>query len=98
MSRLFDDALDDVRRMSMATSLGRSNHFFERFRDTILKASEDISLSDEDLALLDELTGLVTLAVEDAVDSLGERLQGILDDFSSFIQSSGSRHRSVRRF
>lgn len=98
MSRLFDDALGDVRRMSMATSLGRFNHFFERFSETFLKATEDDSLSEQDFALLDELAEVVQVAIDDAVDSLGDRMQGILDNFSGFIQSSGSRHRSVHEF
>lgn len=98
MSIFFDDALDAVRKMSMTTSLGRVNHFFERFNETFLKATEDDRLSEQDLALLDDLAGVVQTAVDDAVDSLGERLQEILDDFSGFIQSSSSRRRSVRRF
>ena len=98
MSIFFDDALDAVRKMSMTTSLGRVNHFFERFNETFLKATEDDRLSEQDLALLDDLAGVVQTAVDDAIDSLGERLQEILDDFSGFIQSSSSRHRSVRRF
>ena len=96
MSRLFDDALNDIRLMSRAQSLNRLYELYERYGNTINRAFESTRLSKQDTAILGELDDAVMSIIEESVDSLGGRLQELLDDFSGFIQSSGSHHRSVR--
>lgn len=91
MSRLFDDALNDLRLMSRAKSLSQLYELYERYSNTINKAFESTRLSKQDTALLGELDDAVMIILEEAVGLLGGRLYELLVDFSDFIQSSSSR-------